>query len=182
MTRLVVIISVTFILLGCADDQGIVQLSKEKTQQTFLIAKSAITHSLETEKVIEGEHGGAINFNLKDSDFGIIGNLDFPEYSFVDQKHVKINIPETELGAAILDIISSDVRLEKPIRLSLKFTGLKIEEGDIIDFNYIDEKGDLNDVEYGRLIIDYEDGWALVVDAKIYQFARYGFIRKMKRL
>ena len=68
--------------------------------------------------------------------------------------------------------------LEKPIHLSVKFTGLEIQEGDVINFNYIDDKGKLNDVEYGRLIIDYENGWALVVDAKIYQFARYGFTRR----
>jgi hypothetical protein len=178
MTKLVVILSAVIMLFGCADDQGIVQLSKEKAQQTFLVAKSAITHFLGTEKIIEGERGGEINFELRDSDFGVIGNLEFPEFSFIDQEQVAVTVLNTDDGAAVLDFTPEEMDLEKPIHLSVKFTGLQIEEGDVINFNYIDEKGNLNDVEYGRLIIDYNEGWALVVDAKVYQFAKYGFTRR----
>lgn len=178
MTKLVVIFSAVIILFGCADDQGIVQLSKEKSRQTFLTAKSAVTHFLGTERIIEGELGGEINFDLNDSEFGVKGNLEFPEFSFVDKEQVAITIPNTQDGAAILDLTPSEVKLEKPIYLSVKFTGLKIEEGDVINFNFVDEKGKLNDVEYGRLIINYDEGWAIVVNAKVYQFARYGFTCK----
>ena len=182
MTKLVVIFSAVIVLFGCADDQGIVQLSKVKTQQTFLAAKTAVTHFLGTERIIAGELGGEINFDLKDSEFGVKGNFEFPEFSFVNQEQVAITIPNTEDGAAILDLTPSEVKLEKPIFLSVRFTGLKIEEGDVINFSFVDEKGELNDVEYGRLIIDYDEGWALVVNAKVYQFARYGFTRKATKL
>ncbi|NOX65096.1 MAG: hypothetical protein GXO85_04675 [Chlorobi bacterium] len=182
MTKLVVMFSAVIILFGCADDQGIVQFSKVKTQQPFLAAKSDVTRSLTIERTIEGELGGEINFDLRDSEFGVKGNLEFPEFSFVDQEQVAITIPNTEDGAVILDLTPSEVKLERPIYLSVRFTGLKIEEGDVINFNFIDEKGELNDVEYGRLIIDYGEGWALVVNAKVYKFARYGFTRKTTKL
>ena len=102
MTKLVVIFSAAIILFGCADDQGIVQLSKEKAQQTFLVAKSTITNFLGTEKVIEGELGGEINFDLKDSDFGVVGNLEFPEFSFVDQKQVAVSVPKRQYLSLLL--------------------------------------------------------------------------------
>jgi hypothetical protein len=166
-------------LFGCADNPGIVELPGVNDRVAFIPMESVAVQLFSESKIIEGETGGKIDFDFSNSVISVKGILEFPETSFIDQEQIFVAVPQTIESVAALDLNPTKLKFEKPIFLTLKFSGLTIEEGDLINFNYVDEKGDIADVEYRRLIIDYDDGWALVVNAKIYQFARFGFTRRI---
>ena len=179
MKVIVFIFGAVLTLCSCANKPGIVEFPGVNDGVAFISTESAAAQLFCENKRIEGETGGEINFNFSNSNISVKGILKFPETSFIDQEQIFVAVPETVEGVAALDLNPIKLKIEKPIFLTLKFSGLTIEEGDLINFNYVDEKGDIANVEYRRLIIDYDDGWALVVNAKIYQFARFGFTHRI---
>ncbi|MEN8192531.1 MAG: hypothetical protein ABFS12_06915, partial [Bacteroidota bacterium] len=103
------------------------------------------------------------------------GSIEFPTDCFSDQKQIVVTLPKTENNYAVIDLNPDALKLNRPVCMTLKFSELNIQEGDIINFSCTDESGNLTEVDYGRLIINYEEDWALVVNAKIYNLARVGF-------
>ena len=184
MRTFIFILSAALTLLSCADNPGIAELPRTNGQLAFVSTVSASIQSLSDDKIIEGDTGGAINFELSNSDIAAKGILEFPDTCFQNHEQISVSVPEAVVGMAALDLNPIKLIFKKPIFLTLKYSGLNIKEGDIINFNCINKKGDMVDVEYRKLIIDYDDGWALVVNAKLYQFSRVGFTRRIgaKRL
>ena len=184
MRTFIFILSAALTLLSCADNPGIAELPRTSGQLAFVSTVSASIQSLSDDKIIEGDTGGAINFELSNSDIAAKGILEFPDTCFQNHEQIFVSVPEAVGGMAALDLNPIKLKFKKPIFLTLKYSGLNIKEGDIINFNCINKKGDMVDVEYRKLIIDYDDGWALVVNAKLYQFSRVGFTRRIgaKRL
>lgn len=176
MKKLIIAITTIIIIIsGCSDNAGLVDLAKGESNISFVTSESS-TQFMGTEGILGGENGEELIFDLSSSNLAAKGILEFPDYSFLNQEKISVSIPSTDKGEAVLDLNSPRIMLDKPVCLTLKFSGLSIQEGDVIDFNYVDENGTFKDVEYGRLIVDYDEGWALVVKSKIYQFSRVGFV------
>lgn len=167
-------------MLGCTDNPGISELQVGNGHISFVSTRSDAIQLYSEEKIIEGNNGGELNFEFSNSDIAAKGILDFPETSFQNQERIFVSVPDAVVGMAALDLYPIKLKFEKPIFLTLRFSGLNIKEGDIINFNYISEGGDMVDVEYRKLIIDYDEGWALVVSAKLYKFSRVGFTRRIE--
>ncbi len=164
-----------FVLSGCSDNLGIVELSDNSGIVEFVTTNDYLRDERLQAKIIEGNEGGEIDFDIKCVSSNAIGILEFPEFCFADQEQVSICVPSTEKYCAIVDITPHKLILDKPVFLTLKFTGMNFMKGDIVDFKMMNNEGELTDVDYGRLIIDYDNHWALVIDAKIYQFSKFGF-------
>lgn len=180
LKNIIIILSTLLIMFGCTDNPGISELQGGNGQLLFVSTISDSIQLLSDDKIIEGDNGGEFNFEFSNSDIAAKGILDFPESSFQNQERIFVSVPEAVVGVAALDLNPIKLKFEKPIFLTLKFSGLNIKEGDIINFNCINKEGDMVDVEYRKLIIDYDDGWALVVNAKLYMFSRVGFTRRIE--
>lgn len=180
LKNIIIILSTLLIMFGCTDNPGISELQGGNGQLLFVSTISDSIQLLSDDKIIEGDNGGEFNFEFSNSDIAAKGILDFPESSFQNQERIFVSVPEAVVGVAALDLNPIKLKFEKPIFLTLKFSGLNIKEGDIINFNCINKEGDMVDVEYRKLIIDYDDGWALVVNAKLYMFSRVGFTLRIE--
>lgn len=168
-------ILVLVFLFGCSDNPGIVELSDDVCHVEFVSTNNRVHSDVSESKLIEGEEGGEVNFELVCSNSSAAGVLEFPEMSFMDNAEVSVLIPQTENNCAVIDLFPHDIILDKPIYLTLKFSGMNFKKGDKIDFKMINDNEEIIDLDYGRLIIDYENNWALVIDAKIYEFTKMGF-------
>lgn len=167
-------------MFGCADNPGISELPGGNDELSFISISSNEIQLLSDSKIIEGNSGGEIKFEFSNSDITAKGILEISETSFPNQEQIFVSVSESVVGVAALELNPIRIKLEKPIFLTLKFSGLNIKEGDVINFNCINNEGNMVDVEYRKLIIDYDDGWALVVNAKLYQFSRVGFTRRIE--
>ena len=84
---------------------------------------------------------------------------------------------KTDKEYAALDFYPEGIDLNKHARLIVLFKGLNLEDTNNIDFQYIDENGNLALVDYRKLIVYKELGWVIVIDARLNHFSRYGFTR-----
>jgi hypothetical protein len=135
-------------------------------------------------KEIDGERGGIVFLNLQseDEEYGAKGWIYFPRNSFEGVEVISATIND---DVAAIDFEPGGLVFDKPARLTLKFSGLEFDDDDHddhesdgeIDFQFINENGDLETVDYRRLIINKRAGWAIVVNAEINHFSRYGFTK-----
>jgi len=181
MKRILIVMTTTILLIGCSDNGGIVELVENDSQISFITTK-ATSKTINTETVIksDSEETGDFIFDIGNSDITIKGMLEFPGYTALEQNEISVLLQSSDIKYANIDLSSQIQELNKPLCLTLKFSGLNINEGDLIDFNYKNENDEFKDIEYGRLIVDYDSGWALVIKAKLYQFSKVGFTVKEK--
>jgi len=180
MKKVLLILLITgFGFWGCSENSNLTEPTNVENQRTFLKVDNAqisLLKSSEVSKVIDGDRGGIVFINLasEDEEFGAMGWLYFPRNSFDGKERIVIS---TNSDVAALDFEPSGLQLDKPAVLTLKFSGLNINSADDIDFQYFDEDGNLETVEYRRLIVNADAGWAIVVGAKLNHFSRYGFTK-----
>ena len=99
----------------------------------------------------------------------------FGRNSFEGKKEITI---KTDKEYAALDFYPEGIDLSKPARLTVLFKGIDLDDDNDIDFQYIDEIGNLAPVDYRKLIVYKELGWIIVVDARLSHFSRYGFTKR----
>lgn len=175
---LLILLILGFGFWGCSENTNLTEPAKIETQKTFLkvnAEKASLMKRSEVSKIINGKRGGIVSINLaaEDDDFGARGWLSFSRNSFEGRKRITI---KTDNEYAALDFHPEGIELNKPARLTVIFKGLDLDE-DGVDFQYIDENGNLAPVDYRRLIVNKRLGWVIVMDAKLEHFSRYGFTR-----
>jgi hypothetical protein len=176
---LLLVLIVGFGFWGCSESTSLTEPTKVESQRTFLKVNDAQASLLKktiTSKEINGNRGGMIFINLasEDGEYGAKGWMYFPRNSFNGVEEISATINS---GFAALDFAPSGLEFAKPARLTLKFSGLDLDRNDDVDFQFINENGDLETVDYRRLIVNKRAGWAIVVSAKIDHFSRYGFTK-----
>ncbi len=169
----------TFMFWGCAENTSLTGPEKIESQNTFLkinAEKASLMKKSEVSKTIDGKRGGLIRINLaaEEDDFGARGWLYFGRKSFDGKKVITV---KTDKEYAALDFYPEGIDLNKPARLTVLFKGLDLEENSDIDFQYIDENGNLAPVDYRKLIVYKKLGWVIVIDARLNHFSRYGFTK-----
>ena len=168
-----------FSFWGCSENSSVTEPVSVQHQRTILKVDNSQMQLLkrtEVSKNINGESGGVVFINIasEDEEFGAMGWLYFPRNSFEGEKTISATMLD---GLAALDFQPSGSVFDKPARLTLKFKGLNINSEDDIDFQYINENGNFETVDYRRLIVNARAGWVIVVGAKLNHFSRYGFTK-----
>jgi hypothetical protein len=168
-----------FGIWGCSENANLTGPEKSETQQSFMkVATNNSTMLMKTSvsKVIDGDRGGIVWINLQseDKEFGAFGALWFKRGSFDGKENISVSLAD---GIAALDFEPSGIPLDKAAILTATIKGLDLNDGDDIDFKYIDENGNLASVDYRRLIVNKRRGWVTVIGAKLEHFSRYGWTR-----
>lgn len=173
------IISLAF--WGCSEDTNLTGPEKIDAQKSFLkVLPNSSNMLIKTtaSKTIDGDFGGLIPLNLEsvNEEYGAKGWLYFPRESFDGTETISVTIAN---DIAACDFGPSGIQLDSPARLTLKFNGVEFngDDDDEIDFQYIDSNGGLATVDYRKLIVNKNQGWVIVIDAKLDHFSRYGFTK-----
>ncbi|MDA3859979.1 MAG: hypothetical protein PF445_02020 [Melioribacteraceae bacterium] len=178
---LLTIVLLSFGIWGCSENTSITAPEKSDSQQSFLKVTASSSSELMKKSVsetIDGEDGGMIKIRIGRKEIHAKGWLDFPEDSFEGEEKISIRLAE---DFAALDFEPSGIPLELPALLTLTFSGLELEGydeiEDEIEFQYIDEDGNLKSVDYETLIVKRDRGRVTVVRAELKHFSRYGFTK-----
>jgi hypothetical protein len=184
---LLILLMVGFGFWGCSENTSLTEPTKIESQRSFLKVsnvQSSLLKESDVSKEIDGERGGIVFLNLQseDEEYGAKGWIYFPRNSFEGVEVISATIND---DVAAIDFEPGGLVFDKPARLTLKFSGLEFDDDDHddhesdgeIDFQFINENGDLETVDYRRLIINKRAGWAIVVNAEINHFSRYGFTK-----
>ena len=153
------------------------ELSVEAKSALELEISSALT-KIQSEgsivETIDGKKGGKIKFELSKDDFTSVGILKFRGNSFDGEQPISITIDPSE-NVAALDFGPNELELYKSAKLTVAYIELSVEKGDEVAFQYIAEDGTFDEVKHSGIIVG--DGWALVKNAKIEHFSRFGFTK-----
>ena len=196
---LILAVVATLSFWGCSENSNLTGPTDAQSNQSFLKintdnvselsveAKSALELEISTVlnkiqnedfivETIDGKKGGKINFELlsEDGNFTSVGVLKFRGNSFDGEEDISIAIDPT-IDAAALDLGPETIELNKSAKLTVAYIGLAVAQGDELFFKYIADDGTLDDVKHSGIIVG--DGWALVKNAQIKHFSRFGFTK-----
>jgi len=166
-----------FVFWACSENTNITSPEKSKTEQ-LLKFKSDSNSSLFKTAIIQsinGETGGAIEINIEspDGEFAVVGEIVFPENSFVGTKEISISVAG---NLAALDFEPSLV-FQTPVSLNLLLRGVDVSDNDNASFQYIENNGNLSSIEYSSVSSSSTEGEVVVEEAQLNHFSRYGFTR-----
>lgn len=186
---LIVVVSLSF--WGCSENSSITEPTDAQSNQSFLKISDHIEVSelsIEAKSVLGvddvntlskswlpssiakliGEAGGTIRFFIAEQGALAIGNLGIAADQLEDGTNVTVAMVP---GEAAVDITPD----KDPISAALTVCFLGVDTEDGVDFVYIDNDGSLGKVVYDRIIVGY--GWAIVVNAQLGHFSRFGFTK-----
>lgn len=189
LLMLIVVVSLSF--WGCSENSSITEPTDAQSNQSFLKVSSDIEVSelsVEAKSVLGvkdvntlskswlpsstaeviGEDGGNIRFFLAEDGALALGNLGIAAGELNNTEVTVAMVP----GVAALDL-TPDNDFATASQLTVCFLGVNLS-GDV-DFAYIDEDGTQGEVVYDRIIVGH--GWAVVVNAQLGHFSRFGFTK-----
>ncbi len=174
----------SFVFWGCSENSSLVNPDVQQSERSWVkivnptdgatkYSNSIQKDRLSLSKKINGDKGGVVRINLRDDDTKVKGWLLFPRGSFEGRETITVSL---DANNASLEF-GPELSLDPAARLTIKFKGLDIKEGDNVDFEFLDLLGNVSVVAYDRIIVNYEKGWAIVINARIDHFSRYGFTK-----
>ena len=182
------IISALFIIVGCQDDNSILQpvenvhnvsiLNKDRNYSTQDYDHDYFAF-FKKKYVVDGKKGAMLYFNEpfrnEKGEFGILNAwLTIPAGAFEGELEFEVLF---YLDNYSMELYPSPFTFKKPLSLTLYFYNVDLSEKDnLLDFRYVEGAGE--DVEYRYKKIDIENGNIFVWDAQLHHFSRYGWTRK----
>ena len=144
-------------------------LLKFKSDSQSSLFKSTISQS------INGETGGTIEINLAsaDGEFAVAGEIVFPENCFAGTEEISISVAG---DLAALDFGPSLV-FQNSVSLNLSLTGVDVNNNDNVNFQYIEDSGNLSAIEYDNVAVSVAESEVVVEQAQLNHFSRYGFTK-----
>ncbi len=144
-------------------------LLKFKSDSQSSLFKSTISQS------INGETGGTIPIDLAsaDGEFAVTGEIVFPENCFAGTEEITISVAG---DLAALDFGPSLV-FQNSVNLNLSLSGVDVTDDDNVGFKYIQDSGDLLQIEYSNIAVNVSEAEVLVEEAQLNHFSRYGFTK-----
>lgn len=188
---LIVVVSLSF--WGCSENSSITEPTNAQSNQSFLKISDDIEVSelsVEAKSVLEvkdvntlskswlpssvteviGDEGGKVRFLLSQNGALSIGNLRIAAGELNNNTSITVAMVP---GEAALDL-TPDTNFGTAAQLTVCFMGVNLPSSGV-NFVYIDEDGTKGDVVYDRIIVGY--GWAVVVNAQLQHFSRFGFTK-----
>lgn len=189
---LVVIVVATLSFWGCSENSSLTEPTDAQTNQSFLKISDNIEVSelsVEAKSVLGvddvktlnksflpssiseviGDEGGNVRFFLSENRALSIGKLGIAAGELNNTEVTVAMVP----GAAALDLTPEN-NFSTSAQLTVCFMGVNLPSSGA-DFVYIDEDGTQGEVAYDRIIVGY--GWAVVVNAQLNHFSRFGFTK-----
>jgi len=175
----------SFVFWGCSENSNLVNPDVQQSERSWVkivnptdgatkYSNSIQGDDLFVSKLINGDKGGVVKIKLREDDTKVKGWLRFPKGSFDGEEDITVTL---DAYNASLVFGPNYLSLDPPAILTIKFNGLVIEKGENIEFSFVDEYGNPSVVDYDKIIVNYKKKWAMVINAKIKHFSRYGFTK-----
>jgi hypothetical protein len=175
------------LLLGCADtpiapvepDSDSYSLIKLPPKAGLSVESTffSVTNSIKCGEIILDEEYVAADGHI----VKIYVNLKINEQSFSETTSETTNITITVDGENAAVWFSPHMVFNKPVTLQVAFEGIEIHELENLhgkyNFVFIDDDGNIEEVDYSKIIVKRRDGKIQVEEAYLNHFSRYAFTR-----
>ncbi len=179
-------ISIGLFLFGCSDlvTNNSPQPASSGKQVVKLPAKTGLSKSsdLSVSKEVNGKHGSVLTLHgsytdVNGNEIKTFANLFIPRDAFDGTTTITMTTDNEYAG---LDF-SPHMTFERPLRLTLSFSGLNLQQmgitRDNVGFYFVDDSGNLSTIENNGILLNYRTGTITVIGAKIDHFSRYAFAK-----
>ena len=188
MKKLLVLAAIAtgLFLFGCSDlgTNNTTQPVSSSKQIVKLPAKASLSKAstLSVSKDVNGDRGGVISLHGSYTDANgnnirTLAELLIPRGAFDGTVNISM---ATDNEYAGLDF-APHMTFDKPLRLTLAFSGLNLQQlgitKDNVGFYYVDDSGNLMEIRNNGIFLNFRTGTITVVGAQINHFSRYAFAK-----